>query len=343
MFEAKMSSQPTFYKAELDGLRFFAFTGVFLCHAMPFIGPWTNAVINVGANGVTLFFVLSSYLITTLMVREKEQTGKINVKAFYVRRALRIWPLYYVAVIAGCAIASLPFHYGAAFSLFLGNWAVVIWGFPYILHPLWSVGVEEQFYLAWPPLLKLVGGKEGITKLAFWMLITSMTVRCELALLHASSAQVVTNTLAQLDPIAAGAMLAVKLENRTIKLKVVGRLALLVLGIGLLVLCRKNASFGHELWRSLFTAVVLYPVSTIAVTLIFVAAIDSTGFLRWRGIVYLGRISYGLYVIHAFALHFTGMDTVGHRLEAYGLTVVTATVSYQCFERKFLRFKNRFR
>src|SRR5436305_10886285 len=96
-----------FYRPELDGLRFFAFLGVFVFHAAPrtleFYAAagyprWlTNLLISVfgaGAYGVDLFFALSAYLITSLMLRERATTGSFDLRSFYVRRILRIWPLY---------------------------------------------------------------------------------------------------------------------------------------------------------------------------------------------------------------------------------------------------------
>src|SRR3989442_76632 len=97
-----------FYMPSLDGLRFFAFLAVFVAHAAPKrlravpwlgpVGPLADAVVPAGLFGVDLFFVLSAYLITGLLMREAESRGRISVGAFYVRRALRIWPLYYVAI-----------------------------------------------------------------------------------------------------------------------------------------------------------------------------------------------------------------------------------------------------
>src|SRR3954469_14437430 len=102
------SDQQRFYLPELDLLRFFAFLMVFSSHAVPgeesfysqlhIPGPLAKSLVALaagGAWGVDLFFTLSAYLITTLLLREKSSCGRINVGAFYLRRALRIWPLYF--------------------------------------------------------------------------------------------------------------------------------------------------------------------------------------------------------------------------------------------------------
>lgn len=89
-----------FYRPELDVLRFFAFLAVLIHH-----GPYAPGVPNLfrrmGGFGLSMFFLLSSFLITELLVREREQTKTVNWKAFFVRRALRIWPLYFAALMAG--------------------------------------------------------------------------------------------------------------------------------------------------------------------------------------------------------------------------------------------------
>src|ERR1700722_6435581 len=86
-----------FYRPELDALRFFAFLGVLLHHG-PKPQGFLTVVSDAGSFGLLMFFLLSAYLITELLFREREQTGTISWKHFFVRRALRIWPLYYAAL-----------------------------------------------------------------------------------------------------------------------------------------------------------------------------------------------------------------------------------------------------
>ena len=116
---SRTATQPRFYRPELDGLRFYAFLGVFVCHALPneakfYSGmhlpmPWLwAAVVRSGAAGVDLFFVLSAFLITSLLLRERQETGKISLRLFYIRRILRIWPLYFLVVVLGVMLAHTP-------------------------------------------------------------------------------------------------------------------------------------------------------------------------------------------------------------------------------------------
>src|ERR1700677_86398 len=171
-----------FYRPELDGLSFYAFLVVFACHSFPreraFYGrlhlpvPWLwAAVIKSGAAGVDLFFALSAFLITSLLLRERQDTGGISLRLFYIRRVLRSWPLYFLVVALGIGAAlpranqshlwyydqSLPWYYVAGYVLFVANWVTAIFGIPEsVCSPLWTVSIEEQFYLVWPALMRML-------------------------------------------------------------------------------------------------------------------------------------------------------------------------------------------
>jgi peptidoglycan/LPS O-acetylase OafA/YrhL len=139
-----------FYRPELDLLRFFAFLSVFLHHGLPgfelshHTGGLASlfrleALVKEACSfGVCLFFLLSAFLITELLERERAHTGSIEVRSFYVRRILRIWPLYFsfllVGVVLGCFIPSYRMEAGRilAFLLLSGNWYVAgeLWGQP---------------------------------------------------------------------------------------------------------------------------------------------------------------------------------------------------------------------
>ena len=126
--------------------------------------PWLwGAVAKSGAAGVDLFFALSAFLITSILLREREETGGISLRRFYLRRVLRIWPLYFLLIALGVVLAhtmatqSLPWYYVAGYLLFAGNWVHAVFGRPEsICSPLWTVSIEEQFYLIWPLLMKML-------------------------------------------------------------------------------------------------------------------------------------------------------------------------------------------
>src|SRR5258708_977456 len=118
--DADISSSSRFYLPELDGLRFFAFLAVFLSHVAAFSNGANEAkpaiiqIFNmIGRFGVDLFFALSAYLLTVLMIREKDRFGSLDVRAFYMRRMLRIWPLYF----AWIATLMLTRHFWSDYSI----------------------------------------------------------------------------------------------------------------------------------------------------------------------------------------------------------------------------------
>jgi peptidoglycan/LPS O-acetylase OafA/YrhL len=147
------------YFSSLDGLRAISILLVIWHHAVGGEG-----ILGRGHHGVGLFFAISGFLITTLLVREHSEHGSINIRAFYLRRALRIFPLYYAVL----AIYTLGWFLGTrgtpigdgflenlpAFATYTTNWFVQLEpGEPVAFYHAWSLATEEQFYLLWPPVL----------------------------------------------------------------------------------------------------------------------------------------------------------------------------------------------
>ena len=176
--ETAKTSTSSYYRPELDVVRFVAFLLVFLHHTLPsgkdirvlhlFKGfaPAYDAFSTACGYGLSLFFTLSAFLICELLLRERSSTGSIDVKQFYIRRILRIWPLYYLAITLGLIVALLigsprkEFIGIGWFAVFMGAWYAVVYS-PSILpiNPLWSISVEEQFYLLAPWAVKYFNRK----------------------------------------------------------------------------------------------------------------------------------------------------------------------------------------
>ena len=179
---ADSQSKPAerFYLPELDVLRFFAFFAVFVSH-MALYAFYSNSALGAlgsgGAFGVDLFFTLSGYLLTSLLLRERGKTGDIDVKAFYVRRGLRIWPLYYFFLVLCFLLTLIPESFIAAplypgdlfvpmplksyffMAIFLFNFNIagsMLTNPSAFMTQLWSISVEEQFYLFWPWIARFV-------------------------------------------------------------------------------------------------------------------------------------------------------------------------------------------
>ena len=212
-----------FYHPELDVLRFIAFFMVFLHHALPhdltfytkldvvpapMLAVVLGAIGATGAFGVNLFFLLSSYLITELLIRERARFGHVDLKSFYVRRILRIWPLYFAFLALAWVMQwyvpgqHIGWRAGLAFCLLSGNWWLVFVGFPNsVIFPLWSVSIEEQFYIFWPATMRKLS-RRGLLTAAALMLVVANLTRWYLATRHTWESKIWANTFVQLDAIA---------------------------------------------------------------------------------------------------------------------------------------------
>jgi len=331
-----------FYRPELDTLRFGAFLLVFLHHALPHAASGYGifkpaasllaGIARAGALGVDLFFALSAYLITELLLRERRSRGAIDIRAFYIRRILRIWPLYYFALLILVPAMSIlpgehmPWTYFASFAMFGGNWACAAWGYPASSFALlWSVSIEEQFYLTWPWLIRR--GEFQLRRIAYGMLAVATVTRIVLVIRDAHHPGIWCNTLARLDPIAGGALLACFLNGSLPEHT--RRTRSLCIALGAVLLIGAGALGNNEGWPVLVT----YPLATIAA----VAIIFGTLGARLTAGAYLGKISYGLYVFHAAVIR-----VVPSPILALPLTIAIAALSYRYLESPFLRLKDRF-
>ncbi len=194
---------------------------------MPGDAPfWVRQVFAAGgAFGVDLFFALSSFLITTLLLRERDAGGTVDVTAFYMRRILRIWPLYFVFLLVVAPLMSyvladenMPLKYTAAFLLLAGNWACVLWGYPRTALPGRSGRCRWRSSFIWCGRGSCGGLARDLVVVALVMLALSFAVRVYLVMDGAVHPQIWCNTLARLDPIACGAILAVIVKRQEIAL-----------------------------------------------------------------------------------------------------------------------------
>lgn len=208
----------------LDGLRFFSFFSVYLFHVYLLLfekyqpGTQSHSIMRFlfqnGEIGVNFFFVLSGFLITYLLIEEKKLTGKIHIVNFYIRRILRIWPLFYLCLIFGFIIYPFikQFSGGELFQIanpwtyfvFLNNFDFLYNGAPAIISVLWSVAIEEQFYLMWPLVLGLLPLKNF--KYAFFTIIAGSII---FRSFHPHNERVLQfHTLAVIGDMALGGLLA---------------------------------------------------------------------------------------------------------------------------------------
>ena len=359
------ASQPRYYRPELDVLRFAAFLMVFLSHVVPgdqvlferagVPSSLARSIIFAaagGAFGVDLFFTLSSFLITTLLLREHRNFGKIDVPRFYARRILRIWPLYFAFLFFACTLTKYIVHgdeispkYVAAFVFLAGNWACVWWGLPHsVAGPLWSVSIEEQFYLSWPIVMRRAMRHLAVAACA--LLVVSFLVRGYLVFHGAVHPQIWCNTFARLDPIACGALLALWTERVKVAPPSWVRGVLIVFGCALFVAAGRYGDFTGT------RALVTYPAITAGCVALMLGSLGVALPIRPNRIVrtfmYLGRISYGLYVFHLFFVEALGVQSahepiprISRAVGALLATIAVAALSYRYFESPFLRLKEK--
>ena len=348
-----------FYRPELDALRFFAFCLVFLSHSIPLkpASPhWLVALRAACAFGVPIFFALSSYLITELLIRERESTGTVDLKSFYVRRILRIWPLYFLALFAGSFIGHFtgtPISAGAlgSYLLLVGNWYTIAHGMlPLGLSILWSLNVEEQFYLVWPWLARRAS-RQGVFGLSIGAWLVSQIGLLMLCAQHGNISHIWQNSLTHVQYFAIGAGLSAFLEGGTITLARSARAALLAAGIATFYVA--NLVFNAFIYAQQASITHTYPgyvIAGLGVISILLATLGSRSG-EADSLKYLGKISYGPYVYHLPAIllatvigqHFlrSWVSVVTFAI-SIPLTLLLAWASYKYFEVPFLKLKRNF-
>jgi peptidoglycan/LPS O-acetylase OafA/YrhL len=366
---AEQARAVPFYRPELDGLRFFAFLAVYMVHTVGFgvehrhshlpnwLGDLLGTIGLAGVFGVDLFFVLSSYLITELLLRERAARGQLDVKAFYIRRMLRIWPLYFLFVFVAYALTfvvpseGLTWKHVLGYTLFAGNWVYFLMPVTTVAAPLWSISLEEQFYLVWPWVIRRSGPRRLVI-CALGIMAVAMGSRLAMGILHPTFDWVTKNSFTRIDGIAVGALLAVALHGRLPRLSAAARGALLCGCIGVLLWIAYSFGLLH-LPVGLIQLMLGWPLAALACGGILVAVLGSgdsfTAPLRSAPLVYLGRISYGLYAYHELVLKFddelfpnhavSASQMLAHWIFGLGGTIALAAASYRWIELPFLRLK----
>lgn len=353
----------------LDALRFYAFMAVFAAHTMHIKLPdmqhldvWQEIRqhLQVGVLGVNFFFVLSGFLITRLLILEREKNSSIQLLRFYIRRSLRIWPLYFSILI----LVAISYLFVKAdtntqwlyYIFFVGNFHSLSIGAPHspALANLWTLGVEEQFYILWPLLLFFSKRRSTLLLIAF-VIMLSLIFRY--THLH-QPAVLYFHTLSISSDFAVGALgawLVIYYEDKIAYLfQSLGSSSMIIYPLLCMVLY-----FNEELFAPAAMVICERVILSLMFLFLILEQLYAKDHILKAGkyalVNYLGKISYGLYMYHAFAIQASNMfftHTSGfssprtymlfHPLTALLITILLAAFSYECMEIKFLNLKRHF-
>ena len=359
------------YLKGLNTLRFFAAFLVIIYHG---VGSLCKLNIIKGdilpiftkeGDGVEFFFVLSGFLITYLLLKEYNKTGNVSIKQFYLRRVFRIWPLYVLIILIGLLLLGyiypLIYHkpyfnfpiwkWIILYIIFLPNLAIKLYPMG-LLYPLWSIGVEEQFYLFWAPVFKLCRNKILITIFIFIFLSSIWQILLEFKIFVFSDYLVNFFKSQKFYAMSIGAFFGYVFFNwKTQFQKSILAYKFMQYFILILVLL-------HLFLNLPFSEYFLYKfllASCFGYIILNTVCDETTIFkLEKKPFVYLGTISYGLYMFHMVVDYFLRtiyskfnfsnyvlLGSLFYILLLLGLTVLVASISFKYFENYFLRLKGK--
>jgi peptidoglycan/LPS O-acetylase OafA/YrhL len=331
--------------------------------------PFVSAA---GPHGVVFFFVLSGFLITYLLLEEKKVTGTIAIKKFYIRRILRIWPLYYLILILGFFVLphlawwDIPKQEVFFMQHFVVNLLCYLFLLPNLAMSIydrsapnvgqaWSIGVEEQFYIIWPLLMKVFRNTWAMMIVFF---ISVLAIKAAFVLFSNPmnpTAQIIGRFLAttKIESMAFGGLGAYVLYyNKESLLAILFSIPVQIfafVSVPLVVLFIPVA----------FITVAHLAYSVSFLVIILNVAANPKSILRFKGkaIDYLGKISYGIYMYHLMCITFTiyALDaifgfqqklTVLESAMVYvislAFTIIIASLSYEYIEKRFIKRKRKF-
>jgi len=360
----------------LNSLRFFAAFLVLMHHSetirekngienFDWLGLFKN-----GGNAVTFFFVLSGFLITYLLLKETNTTGTISIKKFYIKRLLRIWPLYFLLFILGVIILpqlfglfninyEMPYTFNQVwyyFVFFLPGLVTFYFGH-HLLEPLWSIGVEEVFYLVWAPIFKFFKGK--ILKILLSIIFIKVVLMLlSIFVIKSDLFDYIVNTFS-FEAMAIGGLGAYFIFNRRAP---VSNLFIYKKGIqiitytALAIFLIFNINVDNVIWNSIFKTPIFSQILLDFMFLYLIIGVslieNSVIKLRSRWLSFLGEISYGIYMYHMVIIYaivlflkkyLVTLDIITGSLVYYFIlttsVILTAYISKIVFENYFLRLK----
>ena len=366
------SSSAIAYVPELDGVRGLAILLVLAYHLQPAIlrvgGTAASNVAGLGWAGVDLFFVLSGFLITSILVNTKERPSYF--RNFYGRRFLRIFPLYYI-YLAFILFLALPLAYRhgllagtsdsgqAWYWFYLSNWFTSVRdGIPLLGH-LWSLSIEEQFYIAWPVVVFLLSARQ-LRTLCWTIIGATLVLRFAFAGQFAHPEIIHRLTFFRIDALSWGALIAVSRQSSTRSTASWLFLSRIFVCFGMaavvVLVALQGPSYTTWWGTAVGFSIVLLPSAGIVLYAASCGGGTNPGarVLRLAPLRQLGKYSYGIYVLHVLMIAITGQvidrltrmfgwsERIGSAifiLSAIAASYAAALLSWHAVEKHFLRLK----
>ena len=357
--------------AALDGMRGLAILLVFffhygdLSHSPSGVLRFFGLIKDGGWMGVDLFFVLSGFLITGILVDTRHHPGYF--RKFYLRRALRLFPVFYG--VAALLLLLTPFFHlhwrpAQAWYLFYAANFVQLYDFslsfvgPFKLMHLWSLALEEQFYFVWPLVVLLISDRRSLLKVAIGIAIFAPVLRIVLVTLHVPALVIYYQLPTRMDGFAVGGVLALLVRDRD--LAVLAKPCKIIFPAGVCILVGLAMTRGTLRFTDPWMIQIGYSTLAIMFGSMLILALQSEGLVprvfNWNVLRFFGLISYGFYVYHelihnltkpiyyTYVEHLHSPAIAGVLYTACVLAIVTALsfVSYRYFEAPFLRLKLKF-
>jgi peptidoglycan/LPS O-acetylase OafA/YrhL len=344
------------YMPQLDALRAMAVLAVMAHHFLPVDRYIPTDYITLGLFAVRLFFVLSGFLITGILLNYRSDEKRNALRRFYLRRVLRIFPIYYLTLFIALALQVRSIQDGSFWHLtYLSNYVAPF--HPEWMGPashFWTLAVEEQFYFVWPFILLFVPRKHLASTIIGTIVLAVVFRGFVLFVLRMPIDVAGVFTFATLDSLGGGALLALFHYDERFRPHL-PRLMTSFLVAGLTIVTACTVLYAYNIGFR-----ILHTLLCLGISLLFVVLIEKTarGFtgkaksvMENPALIYVGKISYGLYVYHNFMLaivlyYLLQRTTIpDYRLVAILATAATfsaAIVSWHLIERPLAQLKNRF-
>ena len=305
--------------------------------------------------GVEFFFLISGFLITYLMLKEISMTGKLNIPKFYMRRILRIWPLYFfiiaiTPVLARWTGSEEPHYWWNIF--FANNYITIIKSNyePGLAH-FWSICVEEQFYLVWPVFLFLIPVNRLPVLFAVLIFLSVLSRWYYFENSPDWFNHTKLNSLCRMDTLAIGGWLAWVMYHNPLQINVNGWIRAGVYAIFLLLLCFDDVHQTDGLFQVLFKRLIYTSILGFLLLNYLFNPNAWFNFKKKNIFHYLGKISFGIYMYHniLFSVVFLKI-LINNNLYGFWIfwavyvpmVIILSILSYEFFEKHFLKLKSRF-